>query len=78
VEEAHHYRNQGILCVEMEAAALIAVGEHRGIDVAAAFCISDLLGGLEWEPQFDSEKLALGMWNLYQAARRCLAGIARS
>jgi uridine phosphorylase len=76
VEEARHYQNQGVQCVEMEAAALFAVGEHRGIDVAAAFCISDLLGGLEWEPHFDSEKLALGMWNLYQAARRCLAGIA--
>lgn len=73
VEEARHYQGQGVQCVEMEAAALFAVGRHRGVEVAAAFCISDLLGGLEWEPQFDSEDLALGMWNLYQAARRCLA-----
>jgi uridine phosphorylase len=73
VEEARNYQEQGVQCVEMEAAALFAVGRHRGVDVAAAFCISDLLGGLEWEPQFDSDDLALGMWNLYQAARRCSA-----
>ncbi|MGH9049005.1 MAG: nucleoside phosphorylase [Acidimicrobiia bacterium] len=72
VEEARHYQAQGVDCVEMEAAAVFAVGEHRGVDVAAAVCISDLLGELEWEPQFDSEDLVLGMWGLYQAARRCL------
>jgi uridine phosphorylase len=72
VEEARHYQEQGVQCVEMEAAALFAVGRHRGVDVAAAFCISDLLGGLEWEPQFDSDELVLGMWQLYQAARHCL------
>ncbi len=71
VEEAQHYQDQGVQCVEMEAAALFAVGEHRAVDVAAAFCISDLLGGLEWEPQYDSEELVLGMWQLYQASRRC-------
>jgi uridine phosphorylase len=71
VEEARHYQDQRVQCVEMEAAALFAVGEHRGVDVAAAFCISDLLRGLEWEPQFDSEELVLGMRRLYQAARRC-------
>jgi uridine phosphorylase len=72
VEEARHYQDQGVQCVEMEAAALFAVGQHRGVDVAAAFCISDLLGGLEWEPQFDSEELVLGMWRLYEASRRCV------
>lgn len=72
VEEARHYQALGVQCVEMEAAAVFAVGQHRGVEVAAAFCISDLLGGLEWEPQFDSDELVIGMWGLYQAARRCL------
>jgi uridine phosphorylase len=72
MEEARHYQAQGVQCVEMEAAAVFAVSEHRRVDIAAAFCISDLLGGLEWEPQFDSDELIVGMWGLYQAARRCL------
>src|SRR5207302_1751135 len=41
VEEARHYQEAGILCVEMEAAALMAVAEVRGIQFATAFAISE-------------------------------------
>jgi uridine phosphorylase len=50
--EVRHYRSEAVLTVEMEAAALFAVGVYRGIDVAAAFVISDLLSDERWHAQF--------------------------
>jgi uridine phosphorylase len=49
IAEATAYRDEGILTVEMEAAALFAVAEVLGVDVAAIFTISDhLLAHDEW------------------------------
>ena len=48
VAEARHYQAEGVLCVEMEAAALFAVAEVRGLRLAAAFVISDSLADLVW------------------------------
>ena len=45
VAEARSYQAEGVVCVEMEAAALFSVGRYRGVDVAAAFVISDHLLG---------------------------------
>ena len=48
--EATAYRDEGILTVDMEAAALFAVGEVLGVDVASIFTISDhLLAHDEWK-----------------------------
>ncbi len=52
VAEVRHYRAEGVLTVEMEAAALFAVGAFRQIDIAAAFVISDLLSGERWHARF--------------------------
>jgi uridine phosphorylase len=52
LDEVRHYQAEGVLTVEMEAAALFAVGRHRGVDVAAAFVISDLLTDDRWHGQF--------------------------
>lgn len=52
LDEVRHYHAEGVLTVEMEAAALFAVGSHRGVDVAAAFVISDLLTDDRWHGQF--------------------------
>jgi uridine phosphorylase len=52
IEEIRHYQSQGVLTVEMEAAALFAVAQYRGVEVAAAFVVSDTLGDLIWDPQF--------------------------
>ena len=46
VEEARHYRANGVLTIEMEAAALFAVARYRRVDLAAAFVISDSLAEL--------------------------------
>jgi uridine phosphorylase len=48
--EARHYREEGVLTVEMEAAAVFAVGKHRGVETAAAFVVADVLGEAGWQP----------------------------
>lgn len=41
--EVRHHLADGALTVEMEAAALFAVAHVRGVEIAAAFAVSDLL-----------------------------------
>jgi nucleoside phosphorylase len=68
VAEARHYQAEGVLCVEMEAAALFAVAEVRGLRVSSAFTISDSLADLVWNPQFHGPQVQAGLIMLYQAA----------
>lgn len=42
--EIRRYRGEGVLTVEMEAATLFAVAKKRGVEAAAVFTISDILG----------------------------------
>lgn len=76
VAEARHYQAEGVLCVEMEAAALFAVAEYRSVDVACAFVMSDSLADLVWDPQFHSETTAQALANLYGATKAAAAAIA--
>jgi uridine phosphorylase len=68
VEEARHYQQEGVLTVEMEAAALFAVAEHRQVALASAFTISDSLAELQWAPHFSSDLTRSGLEKLYQVA----------
>jgi uridine phosphorylase len=68
VTEARHYAELGVAVVEMEAAALFTVGRHRGVDVAAAFAISDSLADGEWVPQFGHPRLAQSLLQMVPAA----------
>ena len=68
VEEIRHYRDLGVLTVEMEAAALAAVAEVRGVDFAAAFTVSDSLAGDSWSPHFADPVVDSGLALLLQAA----------
>ena len=78
VAEVRHYQSDGVLCVEMEAAALFAVAEVRSLDLASAFVISDSLADLVWDPQFHGPEVQAGLVSLYQASGRSLAEPARS
>lgn len=53
-------RSAGVLTVEMEAAALYAVGLHRGVRVGMILAISDELGG-SWQPGFHTLAYARGL-----------------
>ena len=68
VAEAQHYQQQGVLTVEMEAAALFAVAQVRGVAIASGFVISDSLANFTWEPQFQSTAVADGYAPLFRAA----------
>jgi uridine phosphorylase len=72
IAEVRHYQSEGVLTVEMEAAALFTVAQVRGIAVASAFCISDLLSTLEWAPQFDAPEVLTGLELLVEAALACV------
>jgi uridine phosphorylase len=78
VAEARHYQQEGILTVEMEAAALFAVAHYRKVDIAAAFVISDSLAELVWNPQFGAEIVGDNLVRLYQTTRAMLAGLSLS
>jgi uridine phosphorylase len=73
VAEARHYQQQGVLCVEMEAAALFAVAEYRHVAVGAAFVMSDSLADLVWDPQFHSDETTAALLRLYEATRAVAA-----
>ena len=72
VAEARHYQAENVLCVEMEAAALFAVAEVRGLRVASAFTISDSLADLVWNPRFRDPEVEAGLIALYGAALSAL------
>ena len=72
VEEARHYQREGVLTVEMEAAALFAVARYRGVAIASGFAISDSLAELTWTPRFSSDETMEGLIALFQAANATL------
>jgi uridine phosphorylase len=60
--EVERYAAEGVLTVEMEAAAAFAVAEDCGVEAAAAFVPSDYLGPDAWEPNFhEVEEHLLGL-----------------
>ena len=72
-EEVAKYRAEGILTVEMEASCLFTVAKALGVATAAAFVVSDVLHGEQWEPHFGSADILHGLWTLFEAAESCLS-----
>lgn len=68
VEELKQYQAEGVLTVDMEAAAMASVATHRRVEFAAAFAISDTLADLVWDPQFRSNAVADSLDRLYSGA----------
>ena len=68
IEEVRKYQKEGVLTVEMEAAALFAVAKYRKVQLVSAFAISDSLSDLKWNPMFHHEKTAEGLKTLFDAA----------
>lgn len=73
--EIERYAREGVLTVEMEAATVFTVADHRGVDAASMFVVSDYLGPAEWDPKFDLAKEDLN--RLSDAALEILAGYLR-
>jgi uridine phosphorylase len=76
IAEIRQYQQEGTITVEMEAAALFAVAQYRGVDLAAAFVISDSLAEPVWHPQFEAEVVENSLVQLYQAVRGMLLDLS--
>jgi uridine phosphorylase len=72
VEAARALQAEGVLTVEMEASALFTVAAYRGVEVAAAFTVSDSLADLTWTPDFDNPAIGRGLELLLEAAETAL------
>ncbi len=76
ITEARHYKDEGVLTVDMEASAIFSVAAYRGVEVGAMFTISDSLASLKWEPNFHSHPTKNGLETLYRVAVRSLSAEA--
>lgn len=70
IPEIKRYRDEGVLTVEMEAAAVFAIAEYRGVDAAALFCPFDLVMADGWESK--QEPTVDGLRDLLVPARNAL------
>ena len=63
-EEVLYFRSQGVECVEMEASALMAVGEYYGVSVFCLGVVSDHLSPEAWIPGFSDPAVKKGLSEL--------------
>ena len=61
------YRAEGVKTVEMEAAALFAVGQRLNVPTAAGVVIGDRLADLKWQPPLDPRPLRHNLARVAQA-----------
>ncbi len=77
-EELAEYRTEGVLTVEMEASCLFTVARAVGVPAAAAFVVSDVLHGDQWEPHFGTADILPPLWSLFEAASAAGAATLRA
>lgn len=68
MQEAPLYQKEGILTVEMQAAALFAVAHFYQVDLGAMFAISDSHSNLLWESKMEDERTLRGLHTLLNIA----------
>lgn len=73
VASVQHYQRLGVLAVDMELAALLAVGRFRGVPVAGLLAVSDELATLSWRPGHRSGRLRRAREAAARAALEALA-----
>jgi len=64
-------RKQGCLTVEMEAAALFAVAEFRGVQIGQLLYGGDDVSGIEWDPRSLGQKISARSTLFWLAAEAC-------
>jgi uridine phosphorylase len=68
VNKAKRLQHEGVLAVEMEAAALFSIAKFRGADVASLIWISDNISRFKWDPQFYTKDYLKGRSAVVNAA----------
>jgi uridine phosphorylase len=72
-EEVQHYQAEGIKTVEMEIAALFALGQVRRVQTAAAVVVGDSLAGLHWQAPTEVSVIERALEAAYTASLDALA-----
>ncbi len=70
--EISHYQKQGVLTVDMEASAFLAVCRKRKVQGAAAFVVSDQLSKGIWEPDLKNKAVLSQLKYLFKLAQKSL------
>jgi uridine phosphorylase len=74
LEEAIAFREEGVVTVEMEAAALFTIAQVRGVEIASLFTVSDhLLAESEWRPAPDKHSLINGLARILEVSLEVLS-----
>ncbi len=71
--EIEQYSKEGVLCVDMEASALITVSRYRNVRFGTLFSVSDSLVTDTWDVNFHSEKLKNSLNTIYDVATGVLS-----
>ena len=69
------HQNEGILAVDMESAAMLAVAKSMNLSAAAMFSIADQLSGGRWRMANDLKPAQRGLSILFDAAFACLKSL---
>jgi purine-nucleoside phosphorylase len=72
VAEIRQLQKEGVLCVEMEAAALFSIAKFRKVNLSSLLFISDSVADYVWNPQFHSEDYASGRNRSLEVAVKAL------
>jgi len=75
VKELIKYRSEGVLTVEMEAAAIFAVGQVKGVETAAVFAVSDLLTEKSWESSIRSPLVVTNLVRAFKCVKDTLVNL---
>ncbi len=67
-EEIRRYQSEGVKTVEMESAALFAVGQARGVQTASVLVVGDSLAALRWQAPLDVNPVERSLEAVYSAA----------
>lgn len=70
--EVAMYRDENVLTVDMEAAGIFAVGQVRGVQVAAAFAVTDIVRESGRERRLTCSRRSAALDRLIRAAMRAL------
>lgn len=70
LSEIKEYKKEGVLTVEMEAAAILAIAKYKKVEAGVILTISDYLFESEWKPKFHLTTKFLK--RLFQIAKKVL------
>jgi uridine phosphorylase len=73
-EEVQQHQADGVLTVDMELAALLAVAEKRGVQAAGVLVVGDNLAGGEWRPPARLDEMRRSLQHAYRAAIEAVDG----